>query len=250
MDSHGSARRLDHLTLLEDAVQRFASALDAAPLTGRISERSRWTAEDVGAHLGGVHRWAASVVTTGTRSPRTNRPTLSVPVSQWYRESAGYLLAVLAAADADASCWTLDRQDRRVRFWHRRQLHETLVHLHDVRSARGEDAGGLSDVPAEICADGVDEWLQVWPARMSPAAKTLLPGDLLLEAEDAGRRWLLQRDWSFRELRDGERADAHAVVTAAAADLLLWIWQRTGPDVTVAGEGGVVAAFHLAPCHP
>src|SRR4051812_13747257 len=162
MDSARSAPQIDHLAALAAVTDAMARALETVPPAEPTTGLPRWTASDVGAHLTGVHRWAAEIVRTGHRAGRTNLPDLAGPTAGEYRAAATALLDVLAATDPDRPCWTLDRTDRRVGFWARRQLHEALVHLWDVRST-APGAPLLTDLSPELCADGVDEFLQVFP---------------------------------------------------------------------------------------
>jgi len=90
----------------------------------------------------------------------------------------------------------LDRTDRRAGFWPRRQLHEVVVHLWDVRSVDDPTPDSLADVPGEVTADGVDELLQMAPSRLD-SNRSPLPGPLALHATDTGSRWLLGTDWAL-----------------------------------------------------
>lgn len=85
-----------------------------------------WTVADLAAHLGEVHRWATRCIVEGVRRPWTSVPELAGSPIDWYRDSRRQLLDSL---DPYIPCYTFSRSDTSVRFWHRRQLHETLVHL-------------------------------------------------------------------------------------------------------------------------
>jgi len=75
-------------------------------------------------------------------------------------------------------------------FWVRRMAHETIVHRADARHA----AGDATDIPADLAADAIDEWLTVMSPPNSGAERPGLdpprgnraagPGHGLLE------RWL------------------------------------------------------------
>jgi uncharacterized protein (TIGR03083 family) len=244
MDSLRSTRRVDHRTALAEVTTAMAAALETAPHDVRTHGLPRWTAADVGAHLTGVHRWAAEIVRTGHRAGRTNLPDLAGPTAAEYRAAATELLDVLGATDPDRPCWTLDPTDRRAGFWARRQLHEALVHLWDVRSTTA-GAPPITDLPPELCADGVDEFLQVFPPRIGPSSHRPLPGPLLLRATDAPAAWWIAPDWS---VEPGER-DAGATAHGPAGALLLFVWGRAvGPAVETTGDPAVVAEFLRAQC--
>lgn len=206
-----------------------------------------WTVSDLAAHLGEVYRWAARCIIEGVRPPRTSVPEITSSPLDWYRESRRALLDTLDSSDPDASCYTFSRSDPSVRFWHRRQLHETVVHLWDLRSAIDSAAPAPAEASAEVCADGIDEFLGVFVGRSSIEPRPDLGGVLLLEATDAGRSWVLGPDWALVPARP--RPDA--ALTATAADLLLALWNRRtaapAGAVTSSGDGRVVERFRRAP---
>ncbi|WP_380169216.1 maleylpyruvate isomerase family mycothiol-dependent enzyme [Jannaschia sp. R86511] len=247
MDSRRPA--LDHLSVLPVLTGRFAAALAAADLDAVPAATGRWRVRDVGLHLLGVHRWAAEVVRRGTRPPRAGAAgSTAGPVGPGddelvpaYRAAADELLAVLAEVDPERECWTLDRTDRRAGFWVRRQVHETAVHLWDVRSPVDATPEALADLDPDLCADGVDELLQLLPSRLG-AARAPLPGLLALRATDLDRRWLLGPDW----LPSAADAVPVATVEAPARGLLLHVWGR-GRFATTAGDPATLRAFDRAP---
>jgi uncharacterized protein (TIGR03083 family) len=193
----------------------------------------RWSVTDLAAHLGGVHRWAAGNARTQQRGPRDNVPELTVPPAQWYAESRAELLATLAELDPEQACWTLDPRWRQVRFWHRRQAYETLVHLWDLRSATDPAAPAPAEATPAEQADAVTEFLTVFAPLRSRGAPPL-PGSLALRATDTGDHWVLTED---RTLADHPDRATDAEVTGPAADLLLFLWGRTGltPALTATG---------------
>ena len=93
----------------------------------------------------------------GVRRPRTSVPDLAGSPIDWYRDSRRQLLDTLDTIDADIPCYTFSRSDTSVRFWHRRQLHETFVHLWDLRSAVDPAAPAPAEASAAVVADGIDE---------------------------------------------------------------------------------------------
>lgn len=241
MDSRAAAGLLDHRSQVRALTGVFAETLARADLDAPLPSSRSWTVADLAAHLGEVHRWAAEIVRTGRRGRRVNRPQLDAEqLVETYRARRTDLLAVLAETDPERTCWTLRPTDRRVRFWHRRQAHETLVHLWDLRAV-ADSSDGLRDVDPAVCADGVDELLGTFLPRAAPADLRPLGGPLTLTASDAGRSWTIEPTW---RVRDGAGTDAAATVLAPAGILLLWAWKRpstTDPDV--AGDDAVVTAF-------
>ncbi len=205
----------------------------------------RWTAEQVAAHLGAVHRWAAANSRTGRRNPRVNVPELRTTPADWYAESRADMLTAFAELDPGSRCSTLSRTDKTVAFWHRRQLHESLVHLWDLRS-RGPSAAPPTEVGPEVWTDTTEELFEVFLPRSSPAERGNLGGTLRLEAADTGRSWTLAEDWT-----PGRPADAAATVTAPADVLALFAWNRLAVEtVEVDGDPDVVDRFRRSRFRP
>jgi uncharacterized protein (TIGR03083 family) len=239
-----SAGGVDHLAELGAATARFAAALASTPLDGRPATFRKWDVTDLAAHLGEVHRWAAEIVETGHRATRSNRPELTVDPATWYDGGRSRLLDVLEATDPERGCWTHHPDDRIVRYWHRRQLHETLVHLWDLRSVLAP-GDLLADVAPAVCADGIDEVLTVFPRRASPADRGTLSGAVGLHASDAGRSWTVSPGW---ELTQGAGADTAASIAGPAGALLLHVWRRPieGSAVELAGDPTLLDEFRRA----
>lgn len=201
----------------------------------------QWTLAELVRHVGGIHRWAAAIL---TRLPQERieltEQELGVPdgwgaqSAQWVAEGGAQLLAALRAADPEAPCYAWGA-DRHARFWFRRMLHETTMHRIDVEYAVLGQPGGLD---AAVAADNIDEFLGNVPsmARFRPAVRELhgdgetihlhatdldgteLPGEWLITLEPHGFRW------------------SHAHVKGAAAvrgtvrDLALWLNGRVEQD--------------------
>jgi uncharacterized protein (TIGR03083 family) len=244
-DRAGNVPGMEMLPLLRELTAAFAHDVATAPPQARPAALQRWTVTDLAAHLGGVHRWVAEIVRTGKRAGRTNVPVLSVPPAEWYAESRDLLLAALTESVLTQPCWTLIRDWREVSFWHRRQTHETLVHLWDLRSAVDPAAPPPPEVPPAVHADGVDEMFRVFLGRASPEQLRPLPRPLGLRATDTGHSWLLAEDWSVSA--DAQRAGG-TEVAAPAGDLLLFAWSRTPATgrLAVTGPEDAVIAFRRA----
>lgn len=230
--------RLAHLEVVTAAFLRDLEGVDPLAHCADI----RWTTNELAAHLGAVHRWAAANVITGKRNPRDNVPSIEVSAVEWYSESRTELLRVLHDVPADTPCYTLSRANRSAGFWHRRQLFETLVHLWDLRSAADASAPAPDEVPPSVHADGVAELFDVFLPRAGVLAP--LGGTIELVATDTGDRWTFGNDWQ----RDGGE-EPTATVTATAGELLLWVWNR-GPALPFSGDEALVERFVKARLRP
>lgn len=248
MISAESANLIDHRAALETVTAAFGEALERGPVNRRPATFQDWTLGQLAAHLGGVHRWAARIVETGEWFERDNEPAITVAPTEWYETSRSRLVDALRRTDPEQACWTHDARDRTVRYWHRRQLHEALVHLWDARSAADPAAAPLDDIAAAVCADGIDEVLSVFPRR-APKDTARLPGPVALHAVDADREWTVRPDWS---LGQGVDEDAVAALRGPAGALLLHVWRRpVGLDaIEVSGDADAVQVFGAAPVIP
>lgn len=219
---------LDHLAELVRVQDAFLASIDEVDPGARVPWCGRWRVRDVVVHLGRIHHWAAA------RARRTREVSLGrgpFELAPFYAEHAQELRTALVELGPDAIGSTLLGPGP-ASFWRRRQLHETLVHLWDVRTA-----GGLTTrAPAAVWADTVDEVVtviqprQVRMERMPPLAVAVQ-----LVARDAGRTWTIASEQ--------ERAP-DVTVTAPAERLALMLWKRVATDdgaLEVAGDADALA---------
>jgi uncharacterized protein (TIGR03083 family) len=142
---------------LEIEVDRFSDALASADMSARVPSCPDWSIEDLTRHLGRVHRWATTLVNERATS-RISIDAMSIESdvvdARWLRSGGRALVAVLRSADPDDAMWAWGA-DQHVRFWSRRQLHETFVHRLDLELATGTD----SYVDPVVALDATDEFL-------------------------------------------------------------------------------------------
>jgi uncharacterized protein (TIGR03083 family) len=230
---------LDHATccdVAEAEILRLADVIRGADLATPVPTCPGWTLAELVTHLGGVHRWAAIMVSqlSPTRV-RRNELDLGVPddpagLPDWLAAGAALTATAFRASDPDASMWAWGA-DKHARFWPRRMVHETVVHRADAELALGRPFA----VEPDVAADGIDELLDNLPYAV----------DNLSGAGEAIAFVMLGvTAWRIELLPDGfswSRADGPAAVTvtAAPADLLLVIYgRRNGGDdgVTIDGD--------------
>lgn len=212
---------LDHLVLLARLQEAFLADVRDADPHAPVPACGPWRVRDLVEHVGGVHHWAAAQARRREETPLGAGP---FDLAPFYAEHAAELRETLAELDPDARAWTLLEPDdpaSTVRFWHRRQVHETLVHLHDLRAASGRV---VDDVAPAVWADAVDEIVTVLqPRQLRLGRAEPLGRPVALHASDTGTAWVLGGGRSV------------ATVTAPARDLTLVLWGRVAP-----GEAGVV----------
>lgn len=234
----------DHLALLARCQEAFAADAAGADPDATVPACGRWRVRDLVTHVGEVHHWAASRARRRPEEPLGDGPTDLAP---FYVAQAAELFDTLRLLGPDAPSWTL-LGDGPASFWRRRQLHEVLVHLHDLRAARLGSGVAVEreaplDAPAAVWADTVDEVVhlftprQVRLGRMGP-----LPVTVALEATDVSWSWTL-----------GDGASPEAVVRAGAHDLALLLWRRLAPsevEIEVVGERAALDVLLAAPIVP
>jgi len=237
------------LDLITADVARVA-ALSAESDPGRpVPSCPGWTLADLVAHLGRVHRWATAIV---TRLPQ-QRIELSAQeagapkdwskVPEWFAAGGAALVEALGRADLDAPCYSWGA-DQHVRYWLRRQLHETAIHRVDAELAVLGEAGALD---AAVAVDNIDEFLDNLPyMRRFRREVRELHGDgetIHLHATDLDAS-TLPGEWLITLEPDGFRwSHAHvkgaAAVRGTARDLALWINHRvpgSAPGLELLGE--------------
>jgi uncharacterized protein (TIGR03083 family) len=219
---------LDHLAELTRLQDAFAGTIPDVDPQARVPWCGRWRVHHLVVHLARIHHWAAGQARRTREVPLGRGPFELEPL---YRRCAAELRDTLAELGPDAIGSTLLGPGP-ASFWRRRQLHETLVHLWDLRTA-----GGLGlDVGAVVWADTVDEVVTVMQPRQERMGRMEpLPAPLSLVATDADRAWTLGPT---------DSGAAAAEVSGPASALALLLWGRAAPDdtaLTVTGDDAALA---------
>ena len=239
----------EHCAALEFEIERFADVLAGADPRARVPSCPQWSVDDLAGHLGYVHRWAEGLVRVRA-AQRVSGADMDLDLTStsptWLREGGSTLVATLRASDPDAPMWSWGR-DQHVRFWSRRQLHETLVHRVDLELALGSSP----TVEADVALDAIDEFLENLSAagRFSPRVRELRGhGEVVsFRALDASRAWHVRLDDDGFALVD-EAVAPDVQFLGAASDLLAVVYRRRNLDesnVEVRGDRAL-AEFWLA----
>lgn len=215
---------------LEAEGPRLVEVASASEEAAPVPSCPGWDVARLARHVGQVHRWAEALVRDG-RGERIDPRQLDLGWPEdwalapaWLADGTSSVVATLRGADPEAHVWTW-ALDQRVRFWSRRLLHETTVHRTDFELV----AGRPPEIDAEVAADGIDELLEILPARASsnPALAELRgEGETIhLHATDGPGEWVISLE------PDGFRTEhghlkATAAVQARAGDLLLLLYRR------------------------
>jgi uncharacterized protein (TIGR03083 family) len=226
-----------YLAAIRDNADLLVHAAETAGLDARVPTCPDWDVAELLAHIGRVHRWAAS---NTTRSPDAEfaRPDVEIPEpaarAAWVRAGAAELVAALERPASDPA-WTW-LPPNTVGFWQRRQAHETAMHRVDAESA----AGAPRPIDAALAADGIDELLEILgnnPVRPPPTGS----GETLhFHCTDVDGEWFVRLS---PDGLDVERIHAKGDVAArgSASDLLCWLQGRGSVDrLEVLGDAALL----------
>jgi uncharacterized protein (TIGR03083 family) len=216
-----------HCDYLEVEVERFADALETTDATTVVPSCPGWTVHDLGAHLGQVHRWAEHLVRVEApqRIPSEEMGLELTPVdADWIRRGGMHLLATLRASNPEAPMWAWGA-DQHVRFWSRRQLHETVVHRFDLELA----GGGAPVVEPDVASDAIDEFLVnlKGASYFSPKVKEIRGRNQVIRfaTTDTEDTWTVDiGDDGFVLTQDERSPDAE--LSGPSLDLLMVLYRR------------------------
>jgi uncharacterized protein (TIGR03083 family) len=219
---------------LEIEVARFANVMSAMPRDEEITTCPGWNVVELAEHLGLIHRWAEELVRLRSpeRIPRKRSVADRDAVTPgWIQEGGDRLVGTLRQADPDDAMWAWG-PDQHVRFWSRRQLHETLVHRMDLELA----ARIHPDVDSAIATDAIDEYLSnIEPLGAHLPELSLLRGEgerLAFRVRNSATLWSITlEEQGFSVSRADEQFDAEVV--GSALDLLLVILRRREVDAVM-----------------
>ncbi len=186
---------------------------------------------------GGRNTWSVSA--PPTRIPSSEMGLDEGPVDgTWIRLGGAALLGTLRASDPANSMWAWG-SDQHVRFWSRRQLHETLVHRFDLEIAEGH----RPTAAAYVAADTIDEFLvNLANAEYFSPKVARLRGSgesIVLRATDTGNAWTVRLDPDRFDVLAGEQ-QATASMSGQAVTMALVLYRR----LSLADSGLEVAGAH------
>ncbi|MFD4405135.1 maleylpyruvate isomerase family mycothiol-dependent enzyme [Nocardia sp. NPDC058499] len=242
---------LDFPLLLADFQGEFLASIPDADPAATVPACGEWTVRELVEHLAFVHHWAAANARARKAARLGDGP---FDLADHYATCATELRETLAELDPAATARILAYPDPMgegpVSFWHRRQVHETLVHGHDLRAAiAGKAALGLMRAVPPVWADAVDEVVTVfYPRQVGTGRMEPLPSPFALSATDLepAPGWVLGgagRDIDEIPLR----------ISGTAEGLALLLWGRVTPEeagLTVDGNRVELDALLREPIVP
>ena len=143
------ARR--HLDALEHGSARLRDVLATGDLAAPVPGCPGWTLADLGAHVGGIYRFARTgLVERRGLDVKEAGPTDRDGMLRWFDDAASALIATLREVDAEPDgagwqreAWTM-APPAVAAFWARRQHHETTLHLWDALQSQGMESNPVT----------------------------------------------------------------------------------------------------------
>jgi uncharacterized protein (TIGR03083 family) len=234
---------LDHLALLSDDLDRFASAVESGPPEAPIAGCPGWTLIELGEHLGEVHRWVLGALALGAPPAGHDdpAPSDSVALAEWLRAGSARLLDALLSLDPNVPTWhPFPVAPKVAGLWRRRQAQEASVHRWDAERA----AGLHPTIDPTFATDGVDEYFTVMLPRLLLREGRRTPSSrLAVVATDTATRWVVDGSTGLPALLPSG-VEAEAEIRGDAAAVLLRLWGRpTDAGVELDGPRAVADAW-------
>ncbi len=169
---NGGMRIEEHIDQLAAEGPRLADAAQRAGLDAAVPGCPGWQVRDLVTHVGGVHRWAASIVGGAlaggddVMGDRVGAGPADPLLIGWFRDGHRALVQTLRDAPGDLACFTFLPAPSPLAFWARRQAHETAIHRGDAQAAC-RAAGSFADVTVRGSAADIYLWLWSRPAAVT-----------------------------------------------------------------------------------
>ncbi len=235
----------DLLTALDSAAVGLAREAGRVLLSDPVPTCPGWTVRDLVTHVGGVHRWATTVVADRlTENVEHDTDFFDAPDEPdrflpWFVEGGSTLVRTLRAAPDDLRTFVFLKDAPPAKmFWTRRQAHETTIHRVDAQAARlgRRPSTAEAGIPRSLALDGLDELLTGFVPRRSSRLRTDEPFRTVVAPTDAAAAWTVSVSAHPPVVTEGAEPGAHSRITGTSAALYLGLWNR-GDDIA---ENGTV----------
>jgi uncharacterized protein (TIGR03083 family) len=207
-----------------------------------------WTLLQLLRHVGRGDRWAAQIIadradaSLDPRLVRDGRPPADARGAiEWLSQSPLTLLAAVEAIGPGAEVSTFVGP-RAAAWWIRRRLHEATIHRADAAIA----LGAPYQLPAELAADGISEWLDRLADEQALGQPPSLPAGASL-ALRATEQDLTESTWTVLGSPKGVQwsgrpGSADLTLSGPATDLLLALLRRRPAEdtgISMQGDTGL-----------
>lgn len=235
------------VTGLQEVTSAFAGTVAGLDPQATVPTCPEWRVRDLVGHIGQAYGWSAGLVRSRAAAPppdpRAAEPGRPQDWPTWLRDSAADLVDAITDVGPETDVWTFVGEQP-ARFWLRRMLADSVVHLADAAVTAGRTFTLSPDLAAETISEGLGLISSAGAAGLKPELGELR-GDgqtLQLRPTDVEPGWLITREpggvrW---ERRTG---DSDVAVAAPVRDLLLVFSRRITPDdtrLTITGDRALV----------
>jgi uncharacterized protein (TIGR03083 family) len=239
---------VDRLTTgLREVTAAFVDGVAGLDPQDPVPTCPEWQVRDLVGHIGQAYRWSAGLLRTRAAAPppdpHDSEPGRPADWPGWLHEGAADLASAITATGPDTAVWTFIG-DRPARFWLRRMVADTAVHVADAAFAARRPFTIAPDLAAETISEGLGLISAAQAAGLKPGLGELR-GDgqtLALRPADVETGWLITRTPDGVTWERGT-GDADVVVAAPVGDLLLVFSRRITPDDTrlaITGDRGLL----------
>jgi uncharacterized protein (TIGR03083 family) len=226
----------EYYAQLQVEIAALREVLADGDLAAPVVSCPDWDLAALGAHIGGVYRFAAIGLTEHRPSDEPAGPRTRPELLEWFDSGAASVVSALTSASWDSACWAFSRPANHA-FWARRMCQETMLHRFDAQASQQ----AAVPIAAAWAADGVAEIVTMFFPRQVRLGRTPRLDHTvelnLLDVEGS----------ALRIGGDGISApEPTATITGTAADVLLLLWKRAGVDeLAVRIDGDAEAASHV-----
>lgn len=224
---------MDFRAALLDQTRTFGELIASSDPETPVPTCPEWTLKQLFRHVGRGNRWAAQIISERRVSPLDPRevhegkpPDDLDAAVEWLNAGAAQILKAVDQVGTDTRVWTF-LGPKPGGWWIRRRVHEVAVHHADAALALGT----TFDIPADLAADAVSEWLDISTgmAKKRHDQPLALGSSIHLHAADEGLG--PTGEWTVEHDEDGLGwSHSHGKGTVAlrgpANDLLLAITRR------------------------
>jgi uncharacterized protein (TIGR03083 family) len=224
---------VDFRAALLDQTRQFGELIRSADPSTTVPTCPDWTLKQLFRHVGRGNRWAAQIIAErrsdmlDPRAVRDGKPPDDADAAvDWLNNGVQLILDSVDRVGADARVWTF-LGTRPAGWWIRRRLHEATVHRADAALA----VGAAYELPPELAADAISEWIERICVEAKPQSPPLDWGRTLhLHATDDGLgptgEWTITSDANDGISWSHEHGKGDAALRGSAKNLLLAIVRR------------------------
>ncbi|MDG4663247.1 maleylpyruvate isomerase family mycothiol-dependent enzyme [Mycobacterium sp. 236(2023)] len=153
---------MDFRAALLEQTRAFGDLIRSGDPSTPVPTCGEWTLKHLFRHVGRGNRWAAQIIAERRNQPldprdvRDGRPPEDLDASiEWLNAGAQLIIDAVDRVGSDR-VWTFTGP-RPAGWWIRRRVHEVAVHRLDAALALGREV----ELPTDLAADGLSEWIEL-----------------------------------------------------------------------------------------